>query len=94
MPEKSASDTRHERDLPAWAYLLIVLAGIWALVSLETSDWNTYRVIDNLGWIEHEHDTPVWIEGEWLPDEYRDCENVWKIMGRPSRIRTFTLWQW
>jgi hypothetical protein len=81
MPEKSASDTRHERDLPAWAYLLIVLAGIWIIVSLETSDWNTYRVMDNSGWIEHEHDTPVWIEGEWLPDEYRDCEMSGKLWG-------------
>jgi hypothetical protein len=74
LPKKSAVDTRHERDLPAWAYLLILLAGIWAIVSLETSDWNTHRVLDGTGWIEHDHDTPVWIKGEWLAGEYRVCQ--------------------
>jgi len=73
-PEKSAVDKRPERDLPSWAYLLIALAGIWIIVSLETSDWNTYRVLDDYGWIEHDHDTPVWIKGEWLAGEYRVCQ--------------------
>ena len=25
------------------------------------------------GWISHNHDTPVWIAGDWIVGEYRDC---------------------
>lgn len=63
-----------ERDLPSWAYCLLFLFGVWALIGLETGEWNTYRVLDDLGWIEHDHDTPVWIKGEWLAAEYRVCQ--------------------
>jgi hypothetical protein len=33
-----------------------------------------YAGLDQLGWIPHSHDTPVWIEGDWLVGEYRDCQ--------------------
>ena len=26
------------------------------------------------GWIPRSHDTPVWIQGDWLVGEYRDCQ--------------------
>lgn len=32
-----------------------------------------YLSIDNSGWIIHRHDTPVWIQGDWLVGEYRTC---------------------
>lgn len=69
------------RDLPAWAYLLIMLAGIGTIVSLATSDWNTYRILDGYGWVEHDHDTPVWIQGEWLAGEYRICQMPGPVWG-------------
>jgi len=33
-----------------------------------------YQGIDESGWITHNHDTPVWIQGDWLVGEYRDCQ--------------------
>jgi hypothetical protein len=29
--------------------------------------------LDSIGWIPHDHDTPVWIAGDWIVGEYRDC---------------------
>lgn len=35
---------------------------------------NSYSDLDSSGWIPHDHDTPVWIQGDWLAGEYRDCQ--------------------
>lgn len=32
-----------------------------------------YQSLDQAGWITHNHDTPVWIQGDWMVGEYRDC---------------------
>jgi hypothetical protein len=32
-----------------------------------------YQRADQGGWIPHSYDTPVWIQGDWLVGEYRDC---------------------
>ena len=32
-----------------------------------------YQQIDKTGWISHDHDTPVWISGNWMVGEYRNC---------------------
>ena len=61
------------QDLPGCVSLPIMLALAWLMISLITGDWNTYRVLNSWGWIEHDHDTPVWIDGEWLSGEYRMC---------------------
>jgi hypothetical protein len=29
--------------------------------------------LDSIGWVTHDHDTPVWIHGDWMVGEYRDC---------------------
>lgn len=45
------------------------------LVANALSDWKDYqRDRDNKGEIEHEHDTPVWIQGDWMVGEYRNCQ--------------------
>jgi hypothetical protein len=51
-----------------WAVGLFVVGFIAALVV------NGYQSLDNSGWIVHNHDTPVWIEGDWMVGEYRECE--------------------
>jgi len=33
----------------------------------------SYDSLDSSGWITHNHDTPVWISGDWIVGEYRDC---------------------
>jgi hypothetical protein len=32
-----------------------------------------YQWLDSIGWITHSHDTPVWIAGNWMVGEYRNC---------------------
>jgi hypothetical protein len=33
-----------------------------------------WKKLDNSGWIPHHHVTPVWIQGDWMPGEYRVCQ--------------------
>jgi len=55
--------TTMERDGDAYSPLFILGAVIY---------WG-YGSLNENGWIEHAHDTPVWIKGEWLVGEYRLC---------------------
>ena len=32
-----------------------------------------WQWLDESGYVVHNHDTPVWIRGEWLIGEYRNC---------------------
>ena len=34
----------------------------------------SYQALGRAGWIPHDHDTPVWIQGNWLVGEYRKCD--------------------
>lgn len=49
---------------------VICLVGGVALVGL----LQIYQSLDEAGWISHQHDTPVWIAGDWMVGEYRACE--------------------
>jgi hypothetical protein len=44
--------------------------------------WNGW---DRKGWIDHDHDTPVWIQGEWLVGEYRDCQMRTKTVSKENK---------
>jgi len=68
------TEVKPQRDLPSWVYFLLVLVGVWGIIGAETGYWNLYRLLDDYGWIEHDHETPVWIKGEWLAGEYRVCQ--------------------
>jgi len=59
-------EVKPQRDLPSWVYFLLFLFGVWNIIGLGTGYWNPYRLLDDYGWIEHDHETPVWIKGEWL----------------------------
>jgi hypothetical protein len=67
-------EVKPQRDLPSWVYFLLFLFGVWNIIGLGTGYWNPYRLLDDYGWIEHDHETPVWIKGEWLAGEYRVCQ--------------------
>lgn len=44
-----------------------------------------YEWLDGDGWIPHDHDTPVWIHGDWIVGEYRDCDMLTASVGlRPE----------
>jgi len=36
--------------------------------------FSLYSELDKAGWISRDHDTPTWIEGDWMVGEYRDCD--------------------
>lgn len=48
----------------AYVVLLFIVAGVYA----------SYQALDKAGWVSHDHDTPIWIQGDWLVGEYRDCQ--------------------
>lgn len=64
--------------------LAVVLITVW----VSSPYWiprvynSAKRTLDNSGWIEHSHDTPIWIGGEWLTGEYRICEMPGYLWGR------------
>lgn len=35
-----------------------------------------YRLVDESGRLVHHHGTPVWIHGDWLVGEYRECDMI------------------
>jgi len=46
-----------------------------------------YSWLDQAGWIQHSHDTPVWIAGDWMVGEYRDCDMRTKtVPGRNKEL--------
>lgn len=47
------------------------MLGILALVWIAAHVANTW--LDSIGWVTHDHDTPVWIHGDWMVGEYRHC---------------------
>ena len=49
----------------AWA------VGIVLTVSIAVA---FYQGLDASGWIPHDHQTPVWIHGDWMVGEYRACQ--------------------
>lgn len=53
---------------------VIFVFGLY-LVAAAFYGWRDYQNgRDNKGEIEHHHDTPVWIQGNWIVGEYRDCQ--------------------
>ena len=57
-----------------------ILGVVFIAVWITTPFWvpklyrSVKRSLDNSGWLEHSHDTPIWIGGEWLTGEYRICK--------------------
>lgn len=47
------------------------LLGIGFVIAI---GFSVYQSLDHSGWITHNQDTPVWIQGNWIVGEYRDCQ--------------------
>lgn len=50
-----------------------VLGGLFGILFLISIAVSVYVSLDESGWISHDHDTPVWMQGDWMVGEYRDC---------------------
>lgn len=46
-----------------------------------------YEWLDRNGWIPHDHDTPVWIHGDWIVGEYRDCDMLTARVGLKPELQ-------
>lgn len=60
---------------------LVILMLILGNLAYAGFGWG-YGWLDEQGWIEHSHYTPVWIEGEWLMGEYRMCQMPGPLWGK------------
>ena len=47
-------EVKPQRDIPSWAYFLLILFAVWSIIGLETGQWNTYSLLDDSGWISHQ----------------------------------------
>jgi hypothetical protein len=72
----SAVQIRRKADAKQERILSFVVPAIFIAACLFAPEIyrSVERAIDNSGWIEHSHDTPIWIGGEWLTGEYRICK--------------------
>jgi hypothetical protein len=61
--------------------MLGVLVLVWFLAHAA----NTW--LDSIGWVTHDHDTPVWIHGNWMVGEYRDCDMLAARVGLKPEVR-------
>jgi len=44
-----------------------------------------FAILESNSLIPHSHDTPVWIQGDWLVGEYRDCQMRTKTVPRQRK---------
>lgn len=47
-----------------------------------------YESLDTSGWIKHNRDTPIWIKGDWMIGEYRNCQMLTTTVRFRSQNRT------
>lgn len=49
------------------------VGAILAIGLVASVGYAAYKSLDEAGWLTHNRDTPVWIAGNWMVGEYRDC---------------------
>jgi hypothetical protein len=64
-PRGAISRLAHS-DLGCLFYIVLAIALPLAL----------FHYADNAGYFPHFHDTPVWIQSDWLPGEFRRCQMI------------------
>ena len=64
------------RPIPNEGYQSFLLAaGIFVVLGVVLALFiGGYEAADQGGWITHNHNTPVWIQGDWMVGEYRICQ--------------------
>ena len=66
MAESDSSGKKEETAMGCGCLVLLAFV-IWGCIA-------AFYGLNESGWITHSHDTPVWIQGDWLVGEYRDCQ--------------------
>lgn len=58
-------------------FIVLVLVGGFLLYLIGAAIYGAIELhdtADESGWITHNHDTPIWIQGDWMVGEYRTCQ--------------------
>lgn len=73
LPVGTASGAAPKETTAGWKGIIFIcrMLGVLVLVWFLAHAANTW--LDSIGWVTHDHDTPVWIHGDWMVGEYRDC---------------------
>lgn len=72
---KLNDDTTGLASLRPGLRALVKSVGAFLVIGLFTAiGISAYSSLDDAGWITHNHDTPVWIQGNWMVGEYRTCQ--------------------
>ncbi len=74
QPLSAAQTSRKKVDFTDVIARIVVIAFIAFWVTFPFWVHAAKMTLDNSGWIPHSHDTPIWIQGDWLAGEYRICE--------------------
>ena len=65
----------HHERLRLFVLSAYIVLGIGMFVWVAPIGYqHIHQSLDEAGWISHQHDTPVWIAGDWMMGEYRECE--------------------
>jgi hypothetical protein len=67
MPGLSWRDSDLKETATGWGCLILLCLLGYAI-------YGGYEWLNSAGWIPHDHDTPIWIQGEWMLGEYRKCQ--------------------
>lgn len=76
--------------LEALVPILKAVAWVFAIIFGVVGAVAGYGSLDQGGWITHDATTPVWIQGDWMIGEYRDCQMRTRT-APPSRKELDTL---
>lgn len=79
---KTQASIKYSEHLAKWvgeildASIPVLKSAAWVLgiAFLVPVAVSSYGSLDQNGWITHNHITPIWIHGDWMTGEYRDCQ--------------------
>jgi hypothetical protein len=67
MAESGNNTGKNEEAWGCGCLIVIVLIVVgWCIAG--------FNSLTESGWIQHSQETPVWIQGDWLVGEYRECQ--------------------
>lgn len=73
--EQAIADLRKKMVIAAWSLLgFIVVAIVMSIVSDRYEAYESQREAYEESHQQVDHDTPIWIQGDWLVGEYRVCQ--------------------
>ena len=70
-----------------WGCIILVCQMLGVLILVWLLAHAAYTWLDSIGWVTHDHDTPVWIHGDWVVGEYRDCDMLTARVGLKPEVR-------